>query len=299
MYQKIEKIARTHAISFFSGIAKTSIAYPRYYAQLRNAQKGYHSINQAPNQSILFVAGLPKSGTTWLEKMLSSLDGFQSIMIPQAVRYEQQNGESHSFDLPENIFTAFDKALIVLKLHIHGSAKNFQVLLKNNLKFVVIYRDLRDVAVSYIFYVQRTAYHPEHNIYKNLDIPTALHQFAKTLLPAYMAWIDAWYQYETHQLCCMITYEQLKAKPFETFQRVLKHYDLSVPKHEIEEIITQNEFKNLSGGRKNGQTDNQSFFRKGKSGDWVNYFDEAIKQLYKAQMGDFLIRYGFEADNNW
>lgn len=299
MYQRIEKIARSYALPIFSGIAKTTIAYPRYYAQLRNAKKGYATINHQYRQSALFVAGLPKSGTTWLEKMLCSLEGFQSVMIPSAVNYEQKHGESHSFPIPDNTFDAFQEALVVLKLHAGGSAHNFQVLAKNNLKFVVIYRDLRDVAVSYIFYVKRTAYHPEHYIYRNLSINAALHKFAETLLPAYMAWIDTWHQYQDNELCYITTYEQLKATPFKTFQEIVKHYHLDISKQEIEKIITLNDFKKLSGGRTSGQSDNQSFFRKGKAGDWVNHFDETLKQLYKAKMDDFLVKYGFEADNNW
>lgn len=298
MYHKLEKFARTYALPIFSGVAKSTIAYPRYYTQLRRARKGFHTYSQQYGQTTLYVAGLPKSGTTWLEKMLSSLDGFQSVMIPQAVNYEQKNGESHTYEFNETLFEHFKQALVVLKLHAHGSTQNFQALAKNNQKFVVLYRDLRDVAVSYIFYVKRTAYHPEHKYYKLLDTKLALRRFAETLLPEYIAWIDSWDQYKAHKLCYMLSYEQLLENPIDNFKKIISHYNISITASNLKKIIAQNKFNALKKGNQKDNVNENSFYRKGKSGDWINYFDNDLKVLYKAQMGDFLIRYGYE-ENNW
>lgn len=42
-----------------------------------------------------------------------------------------------------------------------------------------------------------------------------------------------------------------------------------------------------------------SFFRKGGSGDWKNYFSDAHKKKFKAIAGKMLIDLGFETDENW
>src|SRR4030095_1523621 len=151
IYNFAERKARNFAPNFLTPFAKKMIAYPRYYAQLKNARSQYNIYKEKYNQNILFIAGLPKSGTTWFEKMLGSFPGFVDVMIPEAVSYEQKHKESHAFEFPNYLFTRFKNALVVLKLHAHGSLHNFELLQKNNIKYVVLYRDLRDVAVSHIF----------------------------------------------------------------------------------------------------------------------------------------------------
>ena len=58
-------------------------------------------------------------------------------------------------------------------------------------------------------------------------------------------------------------------------------------------------FKKLSGGRKAGQENTNSHYRKGKRGDWRNHFSEAHKVVFKEKYGDLLIKLGYETDKNW
>ncbi len=293
IYRKIEKKARSLTPSFLAPAAKTAIAYPRYYSQLQQAKKGYTKYHDRYGQHILYVAGLPKSGTTWLEKMLSSFPGFTDIMIPGAVAYEQKHGESHTFDFPPGLFSRFNNALVVLKLHAHGSPENFLQLQQNQINYVVLYRDLRDVAVSHVFYVQHTAYHPEHTIYKGLTIKQALLHFGNTLLPQFVQWVDSWYEHDHSPYSYMLRYEDLVNDPFEKLGEVAKHYKLNAGEEDIRSIIEKNSFESLSGGRTKGADDNKSFFRKGISGDWKNYFDEEVTALFNQHSEAFNQKYGY------
>jgi len=280
IYDYAERKARNFAPNFLTPFAKKMIAYPRYYAQLKNARSQYNVYKEKYNQNILFIAGLPKSGTTWFEKMLTSFPGFFDITIPEAVSYEQKHKESHTFEFPDNLFNRFKNALVVLKLHAHGSLHNFELLQKNKIRYVVLYRDLRDVAVSHIFYVQRTAYHPEYKIYQNLDTRDALLYFAKTLLPQFVIWVDNWHQYNQSPLSYILRYEDLATEPFQKMKEVAQHYGIHTSDNELNEIITKNGFENLSGGRKKGIADDSSFFRSGISGDWKKYFDDEIREAF-------------------
>src|SRR5204863_1013571 len=103
LYSVFEKKARKYIPPFIAPSAKKIIAYPRYYSQLRKCRSRYNEYKESYSQTTLFIAGLPKSGTTWFEKMLSSLPGFSDIMIPEAVTYEQAHKESHSFNFPSNL----------------------------------------------------------------------------------------------------------------------------------------------------------------------------------------------------
>lgn len=293
IYSIIEKIARKNTPSSLAGIAKKIIAYPRYYSQIKKSRAKYDTYNYKYQQHILFVAGLPKSGTTWFEKMLSSIPGFSEIMIPEAVSFEQKNKQSHSFELPDNIFLRFKNALVVLKLHAHGSDHNFELLKKNNIRYVVMYRDLRDVAVSHVFYVKRTKYHPEHSAYRNLTIQQGLNYFAQTLLPQFVEWIETWQKHIDSDLSYILKYEELVANPFKKMKEVTKHYGISITDEELQAIINENNFEKLSGGRKKGDTDSQSFFRSGTTGDWKKYFDEDLLKTYNTALKVFFRRYGY------
>lgn len=58
-------------------------------------------------------------------------------------------------------------------------------------------------------------------------------------------------------------------------------------------------FKKLSGGRKSGEENTNSHYRKGKRGDWKNHFSDTHKQIFKEKYGDLLIKLGYEADFDW
>ena len=136
-------------------LVKRLVVPSRYRAQVRACQRGYAAYGHLYPQKILFIAGLPKSGTTWLEKMISSYPGFHDLLIPEATADERANKGGHAFRLPENMFSQFDKMLVLTKMHVEGSPHNVRVLDKAGVRYVVLYRDLRDVAFSEYFYVKR------------------------------------------------------------------------------------------------------------------------------------------------
>ena len=294
-----EKLAQRFMTPKLAGLIKNGIAYPRFKSQLAEARKGYQEFGHQYKQHTLFVAGLPKSGTTWLEKMLSTIPGFHEIMIPEAVYYEQKNIGSHDFDYPTDTFFRLSKSLSVIKLHVHGSSNNQEILAKEGLKYVVLFRDLRDVAVSYYFYVRNTPWHPEHKTYsKFMSVQEGLHEFSKVLLPEYKNWVDSW-RSASKELCLIERYEDLRTDTHTVMNRIIDHYQLGLSNELQEQIIEKNSFGNLASGRKAGEDNSSSFFRKGVSGDWKNHFDEELKAIYKKQISDFLISEGYELNDNW
>lgn len=58
-------------------------------------------------------------------------------------------------------------------------------------------------------------------------------------------------------------------------------------------------FERLSGGRKPGQINENSHYRKGVSGDWVNNFTPEVKAAFKKRFGDLVSRLGYEQDESW
>ena len=77
-----------------------------------------------------------------------------------------------------------------------------------------------------------------------------------------------------------------------------KRYD-SIPRELVEAVIDDYSFKKLSGGRKPGQENRKSHYRKGKAGDWANHFTEEHRKYFKDRFGDLLIQLGYEENNDW
>jgi hypothetical protein len=72
-----------------------------------------------------------------------------------------------------------------------------------------------------------------------------------------------------------------------------------LPGAELLEVAWQYRFQSLAGGRKQGDEDVTSHFRKGRPGDWINHFTDEHKALFKELYPEILIRLGYESSNDW
>jgi len=271
----------------------------RYYLQLLQARNAYHEYGDQYPYPLLFVAGLPKSGTSWLESMLASYPGYQQVTIPEAVAYELRTGGSHDFDLPPDTIDRFEKALVVSKLHVHGSRHNAQLLHEADVPYVVLYRDLRDVAVSHYFYVRRTPWHPEYEDYRDLDVNEGLLHFGRTLLPQFVDWMRSWQERRDSEQSIELRYEDLLNDTKGEFRRVASHFGLGASSPTIERIVDEHRFETMSNGRSRGQEDEGCFVRKGVSGDWKTHFTDRAEDLFKRHAGEVLVDFDYETDRDW
>jgi hypothetical protein len=73
----------------------------------------------------------------------------------------------------------------------------------------------------------------------------------------------------------------------------------SIPAWVLLTIIYRNRFTRLAGGRKKGEEDENSHYRKGAPGDWRNYFTEQHKQYFKEHYNDVLVKLGYESGYDW
>lgn len=271
----------------------------RFWRQVQRARVGYRDHSERYPNSLLFVAGLPKSGTSWLESMLSGYPGYQHVTIPDAVEYELRTGGSHDFDLPSNFVDRFREALVVSKLHVHGSRHNANLLHEADVPYVVLYRDLRDVAVSHYFYVRRTPWHPEYEDYVGLNVEEGLLHFGRTLLPDFVDWMRSWRENRDPQQSLELRYEDLLDDTGGEFRRVAAHFGLDASPPTIERIVGEHRFEAMSNGRSRGEQNEDSFVRKGVAGDWQNHFTDRIKELFKTHAGQALVDFGYEPDLSW
>jgi hypothetical protein len=64
-------------------------------------------------------------------------------------------------------------------------------------------------------------------------------------------------------------------------------------------IVWENEFEKKTGGRKIGEENKDSHYRKGVHGDWRNHLTRDHLALIKQQYNDVILLYGYEATPDW
>lgn len=72
-----------------------------------------------------------------------------------------------------------------------------------------------------------------------------------------------------------------------------------LPAERLLGIVWEHEFKRVSGGRKRGEEDAGSHWRKGVHGDWVNHLTEEHVRVFKQRYNDLLLQYGYETEADW
>jgi hypothetical protein len=72
-----------------------------------------------------------------------------------------------------------------------------------------------------------------------------------------------------------------------------------LPAEKLLGIVFDNRFEKLSGGRKKGEGDAKSHFRKGVAGDWRNHFTPKLERIFKERYGELLVKLGYESDLDW
>jgi hypothetical protein len=296
--KKLESIARKLP-PVVTRIGKRFAVKLRAKNQLDACKDGYAKYGDRYPQPILFIAGLPKSGSTWIEKMVASYEGYHEFLLPAIAKHELSTGGSHDFELPRGMFDNMKNMLILTKMHSHGSVHNVEVLEGAGIKYVILHRDLRDVAISYHFYVHNTPWHPEHRLHHHKSVQEGLAVFSKRMLPAYIDWVRSWKKNSNPANSLQLRYEDMLVDPIAGMTKVATLFELDNSIETISKIVESHSFKKMSGGRDSGDSSNSAFARKGVAGDWKNHFTPELRIQYGELLADFLIETDYESDDAW
>jgi Sulfotransferase family len=90
-----------------------------------------------------------------------------------------------------------------------------------------------------------------------------------------------------------VRYEDLLHKPEAEVQRLLTFLAVASDQETVTRCIDAASFEKLSRGRKRGEEDPSSFFRKGVAGDWKHIFTEKERQIFDREAGWLLARLGY------
>lgn len=239
----------------------------------------------------MYVVGYPKSGNSWLCYLLSyclnaEFDDFDNPGIYPRSKYIRQfvKGGLEHRSYQEHLGK-------ILKTHTTALPHN------SSQSLVYLVRDGRDVMVSYFHY--EYGYKCTLPIFERyLPIKSILHRFKWRLVTKYYKpdfstylrkrlheWVLHIKIYHELGYSALVRYEELLASPQMTLEKILFQVGAEVEMSVIQMAVEIFEFSKLAQ-RKQGIEDSQSFYRKGISGDWQNYFSEAdLAYFYQTASG--------------
>jgi hypothetical protein len=294
MRSDLTKYLRKFPPPLATGIKKATI-YPHYWMQASKCRMGYMAYGNRYKHNIMFVAGTPKSGTTWVENMLDCFPGFSKLLIPEASL--RRGPEAHN--LPSDTFSRMRHMLVISKMHLHWTKYNTDLLKDSGVPYIVQYRDFRDMYVSDYFYVKNTPWHFFYPTIINMTLEEYIHWCIEFHLPDYCIRVDSWCDHRDVNSSFVIRYEDLIANALKCMKGIQKLYELPATDEELANIVEKNSFASVAKGRTPGVENKQSHLRKGVAGDWKNHYTAQHKEAIKQIAGDWLIRHGYESDSNW
>lgn len=288
-----------------------------------NLQK---AIDDTFSKQLFFIIGLAKSGTTWLQL---TLDGhpeiacrgeghFTNYLAPnlkKAVdRYNQlidgKNKtvftEIEGFPLLKRDHVLFLLASAIgLQMAEYGKGNSIRVIgektpdnihalpalreLFPDAKFIHIIRDGRDAAVSAWFHNFRVA--PDLARKKLGTLPRFAAKSARAWVKAVKAGRAFGKQHPRQYL--EVRYEDLHRDTAGSVLRALEFLGVDASEHAVTRCLDAGSFETFAGGRKPGEENRESLFRKGGVGDWRNHFDSRATEVFERHAGDLLRQLGY------
>ncbi|XP_060807908.1 luciferin sulfotransferase-like [Amyelois transitella] len=259
----------------------------------------------------VFILTFPRSGTTWTQELVWLVANDFDYEIARTVRIDERFPNLNPVNLPKlaseakfNIDsanslknTAYDlisrmSSPRFIKCHIPLSLLPPGIL--DKAKMVYVARDPRDVVVSYYHYHRFLTLRAF-----NGDFKTFWNLFRNDLVEygPYFAHVKEAWLLRNHPNMLFIFYEELTKDMPSVIRRVANFLGKTVTENQIGALCEHLKFDNLRKNKSVNKEDlkeegiiakDMNFIRKGKVGDWRDYFDEEMRKAAEAWMEEGL-----------
>lgn len=304
-------------------IPDSSKDFPAYF----DAQQ--EAISEILKQPLLFVCGAPKSGTTWVQLALNGhpeihcggeghfTDWFGRPIHKMIAEYNDKMGKTNGFIYNERatytqplvrrdvqFILRTMIGMVLLNVDIKPGAKwigdktplytqsiDYLHHVFPQARFVNIVRDVRDACTSTFHQAQRL-YREGLNANRREQPEEVIEPFVQTWRRAVND--TARFQKTHPDVIHTLRYEDLHAEPMETMRKVMQFLEVDDSDDSVQTCLDSGSFETLAKGRKRGEENRDSFFRKGVVGDWKNVFNAEHLQTILKLASDELTHYGYD-----
>lgn len=297
----------------------SSISQYDYAGEVENLKD---LLTMSLQKQLFFIGGSAKSGTTWVQLLLhshpeiacSGETHFADVLCPKMAEFLRDQNQRLNW-LGSEVFGEIEqkamidetalvdilRTMLLLMLRPFIQANPARVIgektpdnvlhfpslnrLFPTAKFIRVVRDGRDCAVSAWFHNLRSAG-------ANKDGFT---EFVTTVAKRWVADLERGEAFAelVPERCHMLRYEDLITSGPSTLESLFRFLEVDASDHIVEGCLSGAAFETLSGGRKRGQENPSSFFRKGTIGDWKNHFDKTSEKAFVEIAGSWLARLGY------
>ena len=282
---------------------------------------------------VFFIVGAQKSGTTWLQKSLNSIDGIHclgeghfidKLLMPMAQTRHEYNqfmgvvqqrvyeGKGFYGPVPDQEFLRLMQSWMlkimmrnakapqdsILALGDKTPANSFHIPTLKQVfprsRFIHLLRDGRDVAVS--------AFRHRERIHKETANPQAssldLNVEAPQLLAKWAGSTRAVQKAETMGIPVhTVRYEAMLENGVASLRGCVDHLlpDTRISDEQLQAAVAANSFQSLSGGREPGDINANSNLRRGQAGGWRDELAGDVADRFNPEDRELLEQLGYTA----
>lgn len=230
----------------------------------------------------VFIVSYPKSGNTWLRFLLANLLNEQDeINFHTVHKYIPEVGKQKD---------------IVKTLKRPRIMKSHAPYIHEYPKVIYLIRDGRDVYVSYYFHR-----------FEQLTPGCSFREFLKRQDHYPCTWgehVSSWLFGPPRSNLLLVKYEDLIRDSRQQLNRIANYLGIMRTENQLNAASEKSSFENmrrleLEKGRLYKDQGPKVFMRKGKSGDWNDFFGQDEKSIFKSREGHILIKLGYETNDEW
>lgn len=241
----------------------------------RAARLGLHQLHKDDT----FIVSYPKSGNTWVKFLIAN-------MLEPTAKISFRNIDQFVPGIPgqRKLANAMQRPRFI---------KDHRPMYACHSRFIYIYRDGRDVLVSYYYYSKQRA--------------TFAGTFSEFLHSPILQTYGYWHEHVSKAVnyaqqhpgrVLLIQYEQMLKTPIECAHQITDFCQLSTEKSVIEDAVNRCAFQKMQKmekqfGPERTREPNVQFFRSGQAGSWRTMFSKADLQLFQSMAGHTLRRLGY------